>query len=440
MTRASRPFQGFIHRIASVTAATLILFSLTTLGAVLWHMSRDVRQHAQHTLAVIGTEYGAGLSKTLRIYNRPDESRIWVMRGWHVVLRSPNAAAHPPARIRAGFLRTFNAYQLVSRNKARTLVIDVPLTGDDILVTLLLAALVIGSAAGTLIIRGAARWVVQQTLQPMHSMTSAAERMLTAGTIEPLPIPTVGDEFYDLSVLLNRLLSDLREQRKRERAQLADVTHHLRTPLTVIQGNLNVLQHDGSATPQGKAALMTIDTTVSEMKSLVSDLLIMEQASNFSPEMLTPMRYWDLVQEVAEYARAIISEFPHISLEVGTDWDKETHIMVHPEFARRAFWTITDNAVKYCDPSGGYIGIFPVRDLPGFSGVAIANNGPEISPADMPHIFKRFYRGSHSRDIPGSGLGLSLARTLTRAQNGTIDINSRNGLTRVTLRFRNLTS
>lgn len=433
---ASRAFHVFMRQITKVAATTLVVFSLATLGTALWHMYHDIRLHAQHTLAVIGTDYGGGLAAALHVYNRPDEARIWVMQGEHVVLKSPNAACDPPRRVTVGFFPALNAYQFVTSHRERTLVIDVPLNDYDFLATLLLAVLIIGSAAGTLIIRTAAGAFVQNTLKPVRSMISSAEHMLNAGTSESLPIPNSGDEFYDLSVLINRLLSDLREGQKRERAQLADVTHHLRTLLTVIQGNLSVLQRDGLTTSQGRTALRVVDTTISKMKSLVSDLLIMEQASNFSPTLLKPMRFWDLVQEVVEYARAIISEFPRISVEVGNGWDDEIQILVHPEFARRAFWTIVDNAVKYCDSSRGYIGIFPVSDVPGFMGIIVANNGTEISPADMPHIFRRFYRGVHSRDIPGIGLGLSLARSLIRAQNGTIDITSRSGLTRVTLRFR----
>ena len=436
MTHGDSPaFHVFMRQITKIAAGTLVVFSLTTLGTALWHMYHDIRLHAQHTLAVLDTDYGPGLSLALHVYNRPDESRIWVMQGGHVVLKSPNASPDPPRRITDGFMQAPNAYQFVASHNERTFVIDVPLNDYDFLATLLLVLLVTGSATGTLIIRTAAGALVQKTLQPVRSMISSAEHMLNAGTSEPLPIPGSDDEFYDLSVLINRLLSDLRERQKRERAQLADVTHHLRTLLTVIQGNLNVLQRDGLTTSLGRTALMAIDTTVFKMKSLVSDLLIMEQASNFSPELLKPMRFWDLVQEVAEYARAIISEFPHISVEVGNAWDDEIRILVHPEFARRAFWTIVDNAVKYCDSSRGYIGIFPASDVPGFIGISVANNGMEISPADMPHIFRRFYRGAHSRDIPGIGLGLSLARSLIRAQNGTIDITSRNNLTRVTLQF-----
>lgn len=431
------PLQAFTHRIVTVAAATLVLFSLATLGAVLWHMSQDAKQHAQHTVELIATDYGRGLTSALHVYTRPTDSHIWVLRGGHVIAKSPNAGGRPALRIHSGYTQPLNAYQRVASYHGRTIVVDEPLTSDDRLVVLLLLALVIGSSIGTLIIRGASRWLVYQTLRPVRSLTIAAERMQDSGTIEPLPVPDLTDEFYDLSVLLNRLLADLQERRQRERAQLADVTHHLRTPLTVIQGNLTVIQQEETVSPRGRAALSTLNVTLSEMKSLVADLLIMEQASNLAPELLHPMPYWDLVQDVVEYAEAITSEHPHIRLEVAEVWDKDTLIVAHPEFARRALWTIVDNAVKYCDPENGWVGILPARDVPTFSGVVVTNNGPEISPADMPHIFKRFYRGSQARDIPGSGLGLALARSLTRAQNGTIDVTSRHGSTRVTIRFRN---
>lgn len=432
-------FKKLTHQIVGVTAATLIVISLASMAVVLSHMLHDARQRAEHTLDVIGTVYGTALRSPLGTYNRFNEPRIWIMQGGrHVVAKSPNAEPVPPTHVRSGFVGPLNAYQLTVRHKTRSIVVDVPLTGDDIVIEVLFAILVIGSAGAALTVRGVAGRVTRHTVQSVRSMTSAAENMLDSGTIMALPVLTHGDEFYDLSVLLNRLLSDLRERQERERVQLADFTHHLRTPLMVIQGNLDVLQRDAFTTPQARAALTTINTTLSEMKSLVSDLLIMEQASNFSPEILKPMRYVDLVHEVVEYARAIASEFSHIFVQTSEDWNEDIYIMVYPKFARRAFWAIVDNAVKYCDPSDGRIGIFPACDLPGFSGVTVANNGPEISPTDLPHIFKRFYRGTHSRDIPGSGLGLSLVRSLTREQNGTVDVTSRNGLTRVTLRFRNM--
>jgi two-component system sensor histidine kinase MprB len=439
VTRISpvRPLQRFTRRIVITAAATLTLFSLTTLAAVAWHMNRDVEQHAAHSLALLSTDHGPGLDQALALYNRPNESRIWLLRHGHPAAKSANARGTPPSSGRTGFVQSANAYQLASTRGTQTWVIDVPLANDEALISLLLIALFAGSAVGTAIIKEAAGWLIQQTLGPVRSMTMAAGHMLNTGAIEPLPVPASGDEFYQLAILLNRLLADLQDQRQRERAQLADVTHHLRTPLTVIQGNLSVLRHAVPQNDASRSALQSIGSTVVQMKNLVSDLLIMERASSLAPNLMETMSFLDLLNEVVEYARAIVSDYPHIRLTVAEAWPHGVNIRVQPEFARRAFLTIVDNAVKYCAPADGHIGFIPAIDIPGFTGVTVVNDGPGISPADMPHIFKRFYRGSPWREIPGSGLGLSLARSLMVAQKGTIDVASRDGLTLVTLRFRN---
>ncbi|WP_420824572.1 ATP-binding protein [Sulfobacillus harzensis] len=101
-----------------------------------------------------------------------------------------------------------------------------------------------------------------------------------------------------------------------------------------------------------------------------------------------------------------------------------------------------ENALKYSDPVRGQIAMVLRWDVQsGYVGILVRNNGKGIPAYEMPLVFGRFYRGEEARVVEGgTGLGLSLAQSLMRAQHGTIGMTSADGTTEVTLWFRQLSS
>ena len=440
--RHSRPSlrARLTRQIIFAIAALLASFSVLTLAAIAAHLYHDAQRDTQTILGGLAAQHTDAVSDVIHAYNRASDPRIWLMRGVRIIAKSPNAAAIPRQAQYTGLLWNPATYQLSAPVGHTTFVIDWPLSSDVGLLqglsTVVLIVTLAGVSAGAVM----AGWTTRRTLEPVKSMTLGVQRMLTSGRILRIPLPTGRDEFHDLAELLNRLLSDLDERQRREEALLADATHHLRTPLAVIRGNLDlVTRADLLETSQWRESIAAMHRTTEEMSCLIDDLLAMEHAANLPHTLLTPISLQEMALEVMEDVHAVAHDRDNLTVEMRDHNLADARVMAYPEFARRAFWAVMENALKYCDPEAGRVWVTLVRDAErSFSGVAVSNNGPGIDPEDLPKVFGRFYRGATGRSIEGgTGLGLPLAQSLMRAQEGTVGLESDASRTRVTLWFRN---
>jgi two-component system sensor histidine kinase MprB len=226
------------------------------------------------------------------------------------------------------------------------------------------------------------------------------------------------DEFSRLAGLLSQLVQTLESRWQRDRTLLADAAHQLRTPLEVIRGNLDIVRKwDAIDRATEEETMAAIDRTVSEMITLVGDLLTLEHVRNDGPVQLAPYGQRTLLEDASEDARALS---PGLAITLETP--KYDIVLSHEPFARRALWAVLENAVKY-SPPGGRIDISAHRQG-AFLGVTVADHGPGIPPEDIPHIFTRFYRGVNGHGNSGTGLGLSIAEALMKSQQGYITAES----------------
>lgn len=425
-----------------VVAITLLLTSISavTLVAIAAHLYHDAARDAQTVFNDLATQRGETIRDVIHAYNRPTDPQIWLVRHRKTIAKSPNAPETPRAVQHTGLVWKPAAYQLSAEVGHTTFIIDWPLSSDVGLLkelsTVVLLVTLAGVAAGIVM----AGWTTRRTLGPVKSMTVGVQRMLDTGRILPLPLPSGRDEFHDLAGLLNRVLLDLDERQKHDQALLVDATHHLRTPLAVIRGNLDLVGRGSMLEPaQQEESIAAIHRTVGDMSRLIDDLLAMEHAANLPHALLMPVGLGEIMADVLEDVQALTMDRRNVVVETDFHAATAASVMAYPEFARRAFWAIMENALKYCDPEQGHVRInLTVDPERGFTGIMVANNGPGIDSDDLPKVFLRFYRGASGRYIEGgTGLGLSLAQSLMRAQGGTIALESRPSSTRLTLWFRN---
>ena len=286
--------------------------------------------------------------------------------------------------------------------------------------------LVIGGAAVVIVVFGPARRRIRQ-------LEAATER-LGRGDLSARAPDTGGDEVAQLARAFNRMAADLAaradalEHSDRARRQvLADVSHELLTPLTAMRGYLETLSmSEVRLEPATRDRyLRIIDEETRRLERLVGDLLDLAKlegtARSFERRDVDVPALFDRVAE--RHDRELASR--RIGLTRRVEPDART-ISGDPERLEQALQNLAGNALRYT-PDGGRIALEAQRAPAGVR-LTVRDNGPGIPPEHLPRIFERFYKGDPSRlQTGGSGLGLSIAKTIVERHGGTISARNEDG-------------
>lgn len=224
-----------------------------------------------------------------------------------------------------------------------------------------------------------------------------------------------------------RALHPIRTAWDRQLRFVSDASHELRTPLAVIQSNLDlVLDHTDQSVEENLEWVDNAQSEARRLTRLVQDLLTLARSdSNTVPIQMAPVELAEVVQHVADLFEPV-AEMNEKTLSV----DNGAYVTVEGDYDRLAqlIVILVDNAFKYTG-TGGHVTISTSvqknRVL-----LSVADNGPGIDAADLPHVFERFYRADKARargDDQGTGLGLSIAQWIAQAHHGKIQIDSTAG-------------
>jgi two-component system sensor histidine kinase MprB len=201
------------------------------------------------------------------------------------------------------------------------------------------------------------------------------------------------------------LLERVEAAQTAQRALVADASHELRTPVTALRTNAELLRED----PGGdhRAVLDDVVEQTEELSALVTDLI--ELARGDQPdEELQDVRLDALVGEALERAGR---HAPDVTFAAELEPSAVDGI---PERLGRAVNNLLDNAAKF-SPEGGRVEV-TLRD----GALTVRDHGPGVPEADLPHIFDRFYRGGNALERTGSGLGLAIVRQVAERHGGTV--------------------
>ena len=220
---------------------------------------------------------------------------------------------------------------------------------------------------------------------------------------------------------------------EQQRRFVADASHNLKTPLTVILANNSIMvSHRDSTVADERQWLESTEEEANHMKKLIDNMLFL--AKSDAGETKVQLSTVDF-SEIAE-ACALNFEPVAFEKEIMTDAQIESGITLNGDATQlnQLAHILVDNAVKYADPGTTVtIRLQKHGDKVEFS---VNNKGTPIPKEDIEHIFDRFYRAEKSRTTKGYGLGLSIARRITEGMNGKIlvESNNENGTT-FTVRF-----
>ena len=222
----------------------------------------------------------------------------------------------------------------------------------------------------------------------------------------------------------NRMTEELERADHQRRNLTADVAHELRTPLHILQGNLEGLQ-DGVYQPTPEHIQAMLDET-SMLSRLVDDLQTLSLAeAGQLPMQMEPV---DLAELLADIGTSFTGPFETagIDLQVQTvGLHEDLQIAGDVERLDQVLSNLMGNALRHT-PAGGSV-ILKAAATPGEVRITVRDTGEGIPPEDLPYVFDRFWRGDKSRHRQrgtGSGLGLAIAKQFVQAHGGKISVES----------------
>jgi two-component system sensor histidine kinase MprB len=262
---------------------------------------------------------------------------------------------------------------------------------------------------------GLGRIAARRVLTPLAEMTATAELIGETDDLSQRLEVRADDEVGQLAQGFNSMLERLEISRAAldasvaaQRQLVADASHELRTPVTSLRTNIEVLLSDGVLDEEDRQQLLAdVVEQSEELSTLVADLIDVARG-DVPPEHLEDTRLDRLVESALERARR---HAPGVDFTADL---KPVVVRGSAERLIRAINNLLDNACGHTAPGT------PVHVTVDETGVTVRDSGQGISAQDLPHLFDRFYRGENSRARQGSGLGLAIVRQVAEQHNGTI--------------------
>jgi signal transduction histidine kinase len=244
----------------------------------------------------------------------------------------------------------------------------------------------------------------------------SSDRLALAGASGALDgRPRRSDEVGRLAQSFNDLLSRLAEAFARERQFISDASHELKTPLTSINSNAQMLLRWGD---QDRAirteSLETIVRESADLAGMVNGMLTLAKADRGDDIPKEPQSLAQIASEATQNAapraaeKEIVLRFSHSGTPTVNG---DAHLL------RQLVGNLIDNALKFSERGSVEVRVGNDRET---AWVEVADSGPGIPDEELPHVFERFYRAdkARSRAVPGTGLGLAIVRSIARVHGG----------------------
>lgn len=271
--------------------------------------------------------------------------------------------------------------------------------------------------AALLLVGGGGWLVAGKALRPLKTIARTAEQVTARGLDQRIPISDEDPEIRRLIDVLNGMINRLEASFRQATRFSADASHELKTPLAVMQGELeNAIQSSSPGSPEQRLFSDLLEET-QQLKRITSSLLLLAQADAGQLRLaLEEIPLSDDLAAMIEDAQILAADS---NIQFRLDIQPGLKVRGDRGLLRMALLNLISNAVRYNGPNGS-VGL----TVAGGDEVklTLCNTGPGIPLEDQTRVFDRFYRVRHSesRAADGLGLGLSLAREIILAHKGTI--------------------
>jgi len=291
----------------------------------------------------------------------------------------------------------------------------------------LLLILVIAVPAALLVTSVGGLFLANKALKPVDEITRTARQIGSGDLSQRITIKNVKDEIGRLASTFNEMLARLEELFQQMKRFTADASHELKTPLTILKGEVEVGLKRGRQLDEYQRILRSNLEEIDRMSRLVEDLLTLSQADmgalNLKREKV----------DVSQLGREVWEDLIRLAQEKGVELnfvdDGLPAVQGDPLRLRQLILNLVENGIKYT-PRGGHVELKVRSDRErGIAEIEVADTGIGMVEKDVDRIFDRFFRvdEARSRQTGGTGLGLSICQSIAEAHGGEISVRSELG-------------
>jgi heavy metal sensor kinase len=269
--------------------------------------------------------------------------------------------------------------------------------------------------------------IASSAIDPINRLIVAMGEIRSDRLSRRLGWPSREDELGKLAQSFDAMLDRLEEGFARERQFISDASHELKTPLTVINANAQMLERWADREPDVRAdSLRAIREESGSLAAMVNGMLLLAKAESGDDIPRQPVELPGIVAEAVRGAQPRADE-KGLTLDFeGSGSDVRPLVLGDANLLRQLFTNLIDNAIKFTE-RGGIVVELTVGG--GHAEVTVLDTGPGLDEDVSERIFDRFYRADASRDrsVPGTGLGLAIVRSIARVHDGTVSASRRAG-------------
>jgi len=279
-------------------------------------------------------------------------------------------------------------------------------------------AILFGAPIALLLAAVGGLWLAASGLRPITDMARRAASLPLSGA-EDLGPPTRQDEVGQLTAAFNALLARLRTALQTQRQFMADASHELRNPVSIVRNAADVaLGREHREEHEYREALAITSAQARRLGTLVDDMLVLARADAGG----YPLRCVDFFVDdaVDDCLRAVGVLAAARRVTVAATGATDVVLHGDPELIQRLLVNLLQNAVQHT-PEGGAVTMRVSRDDAGIS-LTVTDKGPGIPPDQVARVFERFVQLDPSRRSDGAGLGLTIARWIAEAHGGTLTV------------------
>jgi two-component system, OmpR family, sensor histidine kinase MprB len=292
-----------------------------------------------------------------------------------------------------------------------------PLNSVDNVLNKLRIILLVLCVGGIALAAALGRLAARRVLAPLAEVADTAQHISETEDLTSRIKVHADDEVGQLAIRFNAMLERLEASRaqldesvRAQRQLIADASHELRTPVTSLRTNIELLLEHDQLDPEERRRMLTdVVGQTEELSALVGDLIELGRG-DLPVDSAEDVR---LDQVVAESLHRAERNFPGVNFQANL---APVLIDGMPDRLGRAVNNLLDNAARHSPPDGTVE--VEVDEL----GVRVRDHGPGVEECDLPYVFDRFYRGASSRGRQGSGLGLAIVRQVAEQHRGSVSV------------------
>jgi two-component system, OmpR family, sensor histidine kinase TctE len=238
--------------------------------------------------------------------------------------------------------------------------------------------------------------------------------------LEPLRVERLHSELRPIVEAINQCIARLGMQVAAQRRFIADAAHQLRTPLTLLETQLQFARQHRAMEPSLNEALAAMQRSNRSMVGLTNKLLLLAQAEAADYTQLAKQKI-DLAAIAQDVAEDLALYAQNREIDLGAEFDGACWLIGHEALLTALVFNVTENAVRYT-PSGGHVTVRVAREAERVV-LTVIDDGPGIPAEARSRVFEPFYRAS--ADTEGTGLGLAIAKEIVLAHRGEIALRTR---------------